>query len=711
MNIEFIELKLRNFLSFGNVTQSIQLNKMPYTLITGINKDKSVDDEGEKNGVGKTSIFQAVHFALFGRAIGNKVTLPNLVNNINKKNMEVVLTFRKDDVFYKIERGRNPTYLRFYKEAEEISDESLGDSRDTQDIIENVIEMSEELFNQTILLSRGIPFFMDQTSANQKLIIEKVLGIDIITKKINSLKELIKQTKSDITNEEFKVTTVNSQNETSRNNYQTQLNSLMVQKNSWESSRKKELEDKTSQLKLFNNIDFNEEFNLIKSWEHYFKDNSENEENKKKLAKLNSDLEWYNKSIKELNDKLKVKETIDIEYNEKAFDENEKIDAEYNRISSEKQTFVNRYKELANGQKQLDAEVNKLEDKKKSYQNNICPTCGQMIDKAVAEKEIQNIDVSVQQFKDASFKIEMEILEVNSKIAELDTKLNDSSAWTKKETQVKDRYDLIKVKSEIDSLKHEIQMTENGIKSLQEQISGITIQDIKKPEKDSVFSTDGYQNSLNLLYEAKAHLESLKKDIENLSKEEKNPYDETISQIQTALSEIKDVDDTELKKLRDDQEHNEILLKLLNSPSSYIRQAILDKSLEFLNQRIKHYLVKLGSQHYVKFNNDMTLDISKDGLEFGYISSGETGRVSMALTFAFRDAYESLSGNSYNLLMIDELIDSSGLDENGKMDLLKCILEDDKRNTFIVSHDPIISSQISNKLTIVKESSFSNIVS
>ena len=571
--------------------------------------------------------------------------------------------------------------------------------------------MSEELFNQTILLSRGIPFFMDQTTSNQKLIIEKVLGIDIITKKIEALKSIIKDTKGEITNEEFKVTTVNSQNETTRKNYQEQLNSLMIQKNTWEENRKKELEEKTSQLKLFNNIDFNEEFNLIKAWEHYFKDNSENEENKKKLSKLNSDLEWYNKSLKELNDKLKNKETINIEYNEKAFDENEKIDAEYNRISSEKQTHVNRYNELVNGQKQLNNEVSKLEDKKKSYQNNICPTCGQMIDKTVAEKEIQNIDASVQQFKDASFKIEMEILEVNSKIAELDTKLNDSSAWTKKETQVKDRYELIKVKSEIDSLKHEIQMTENGIKSLQEQISGITIQDIKKPEKDSVFSTDGYQNSLNLLYEAKAHNESLKKDIESLSKEEKNPYDETIVQIQSALNDIKDVDSSVLKDLQKNQEHNEVLLKLLNSPSSYIRQAILDKSLEFLNQRIKHYLVKLGSQHYVKFNNDMSLDISKDGLEFGYISSGETGRVSMALTFAFRDAYESLSGNSYNLLMIDELIDSSGLDENGKMDLLKCILEESNRNIFIVSHDTVISSQIANKLMIVKEGSFSNIVS
>jgi len=58
MNIEFVELKLRNFLSFGNVEQSIKLNKDACTLITGLNKDKSSEDESEKNGVGRQAFLQ-----------------------------------------------------------------------------------------------------------------------------------------------------------------------------------------------------------------------------------------------------------------------------------------------------------------------------------------------------------------------------------------------------------------------------------------------------------------------------------------------------------------------------------------------------------------------------------------------------------------------------------------------------------------------------
>lgn len=703
MQLNFVELKLRNFLSFGNVEQTIKLDKDLHTLVCGLNKDKAEDDSGNQNGVGKSSFMQALHYCIYGKSIGNKITLPTLVNNINKKHMEVSLSFNKDGVNYRIERGRNPQYLHFYKENEEITDEALGDSRDTQSVIEEVIGMSSDLFCQTVLLSCSVPIFMDETTANQKVIIEKVLGVDIITKKINALKEVIKQTKNDILNEEFKVTTVNSQNNTTRENYKSQIASLVVQRDVWDSSRKKELEDKTKELNSFNGIDFSAEYNILKAWEQYNKSNAENEENKAKNDKLNADLTNYKTILSELSGKLSELQKIDLDYNEQVFDYNEKIDAEYSRISAEKDKFVARYNELVDGQKQLNYEIEKLEKEKKSYQNNICPTCGQVMDKEKSVKEIQRIDTSIQQFKDASYRIEMEILEVNSQISEVEAKLNDTNVWTKKEPQVADRYALIKVKSDIDSTKSEIKLYENSIKSIEERLKDIVIQDIKKPERASIFTSE------SAMYEAKAHIESLKKDIENLSKDEKNPYVETIAKMSSALEAIKDVDDTTLKELRDNQEHNEILLKLLNSPSSYIRQAILDKSLDYLNNKIKFYLNKLGSLHMVTFNNDMSITIKGNGVEYTAVSSGELGRITIALTFAFRDAWESLSGCSINLLMLDEIIDREGLDINGKQLLLKCIKEKGDKNVFLVTHDASIADQIKNKMTIVKERNFSTI--
>lgn len=704
MQLNFVELKLRNFLSFGNAEQTIKLDKDLHTLVCGLNKDKAEDDSGNQNGVGKSSFMQALHYCIYGKSIGNKITLPTLVNNINKKHMEVSLTFNKDGVNYRIERGRNPQYLHFYKEDEEITDEALGNSRDTQSVIEEVIGMSSDLFCQTVLLSCSVPIFMDETTANQKVIIEKVLGVDIITKKINALKEVIKQTKNDILNEEFKVTTVNSQNETTRKNYEQQLASLVAQKDAWETTRTNELADKTAQYNSLNSIDFNEEFNLLKAWEKYNKEVADNADNEGKLNKINADMEDYTSYINQLNGKLSEAERIDIQKNEQAFDYNEKIDAEYKRISDEKAKAVSRYNELIDGQKQLNAEIDKLVTKKKAYQNNVCPTCGQVLDKEVAEKEINVIDTSIKQFQDACFRIEKELIsEVNPLVNELTSKLEDSNVWIKQETQVKDRYELIKLTSSIESLKSEIKLNENAIKALEDKIKDIKIFNPVEPSKKSIFDSESE------LYSSKARMESLKKDIENLSKDEKNPYVETIAKMSSALEAIKDVDDTTLKELRDNQEHNEILLKLLNSPSSYIRQAILDKSLDYLNNKIKFYLNKLGSLHMVTFNNDMSITIKGNGVEYGVVSSGENGRIVLALTFAFRDAWESLSGCSINLLMIDEMIDRMGLDVNGRQLLLKCIKEKGDKNVFLVTHDASIADQIKNKMTIVKERNFSTI--
>ena len=126
MNLTFKKISIRNFLSFGNVPEELDLTSSAYRVIVGKNKDKS-DNEDDANGVGKSTLINAVYFALFGQAPGNKINLPSLVNNINKKNMIVKLDFSIDDTDYTIERGRNPVVLKFYKNGEEIVDESLGD--------------------------------------------------------------------------------------------------------------------------------------------------------------------------------------------------------------------------------------------------------------------------------------------------------------------------------------------------------------------------------------------------------------------------------------------------------------------------------------------------------------------------------------------------------------------------------------------------------
>ena len=147
MELNFKEIRIRNFLSFGNVEEIIPLNKCLYQVIIGMNKDKS-NSSLDRNGVGKSTIFEAIHYALFGKSIGNKITLGNLINNINKKNMIVTLVFETNGVEYTIKRGRSPNILMFMKNDEEINvNESQGDSRETQVEIEKILGMNEDVYN------------------------------------------------------------------------------------------------------------------------------------------------------------------------------------------------------------------------------------------------------------------------------------------------------------------------------------------------------------------------------------------------------------------------------------------------------------------------------------------------------------------------------------------------------------------------------------
>ena len=153
-----------------------------------------------------------------------------------------------------------------------------------------------------------------------------------------------------------------------------------------------------------------------------------------------------------------------------------------------------------------------------------------------------------------------------------------------------------------------------------------------------------------------------------------------------------------------------MLLKLLNDPKSSLRQAILTKSLAFLNQKVTDYLIKLNSEIYVQFNADMSVSMYKNGLELGSVSSGEEGRISLALQFAFRDAWECLNGIHPNLLLIDEVLDRSGLDEAGVEAAVDCLLELKDRTRYIVSHNKTITEKISNSILVEKEGSFSKII-
>jgi DNA repair exonuclease SbcCD ATPase subunit len=103
----FNTLTVKNFMSVGNQTQAINFDRHDLTLVLGENLDLGGDDHGARNGTGKTTIINALSYALYGQALTN-IKRDNLINKTNNKNMLVTVEFEKEGVSYLIERGRRP---------------------------------------------------------------------------------------------------------------------------------------------------------------------------------------------------------------------------------------------------------------------------------------------------------------------------------------------------------------------------------------------------------------------------------------------------------------------------------------------------------------------------------------------------------------------------------------------------------------------------
>jgi len=193
----------RNFLSVGNVTQSVNLNRNDLTLILGENLDLGGDDAGARNGTGKSALLNIVSYALYGSALTN-IKKDNLINRTNDKNMLVTVEFEKDGVDYRIERGRKPNILKFYVGGQEqqAADESQGDSRETQAAIEKLLSMSHTMFQHIVALNTYTLPFLSLRANEQREIIEQLLGITLLSEKADTLKERIRASKEAITQAE-----------------------------------------------------------------------------------------------------------------------------------------------------------------------------------------------------------------------------------------------------------------------------------------------------------------------------------------------------------------------------------------------------------------------------------------------------------------------------------------------------------------------------
>lgn len=576
-------LTLKNFLSIGNVTQSINFTDRGLTLILGENLD--MGGSGCRNGVGKTSILQALTYGFYDSSI-TPIRKDNLINMTNGKNMLVTIEFEVDGLSYKIERGRRPNVFRFFVGDSLVeTNEAQGENRHTNAEVRRTLGMSIEMFKHIVVLNTYTQPFLLMKQNDQRMVIEELFGITVLSEKAEKLKKLIKDIKDNIKEEEYRIKATIESNETITNTIQT-------------------LQGKS---KLYQNT--------------------------------------KEKNILELNDAIQALKHLDINIEIKR---HKKL-SKYNELREKKKNIEKHYQNAEKAVVELATNIESINGKLIAVSEHKCPTCGNEVHDENYDRLQKSLKSEKQGYHNQLDSIEKDFLKYKNKLMDVSVKFE-------------------------------------------------TFESIP-----NVFYT-----SIDEAYNHKQSLASLKIQLT----QEQTKVDTFQEQIHTLQNEgIKEVSYIKLNELKRLHDHQEFLYKLLVRKDSGIRMRIIDQNLPYLNSRLTYYLTKLGLPHQVEFKNDLSIEIIQFGqnFDFGQLSRGQQNRLILALSWAFRDVWES-TGHHINLLFIDEMIDS-GIDTQGvenTLEVLKKMTRERGKEIFLISHKEELINRVHNVMMVTFENGFTS---
>jgi DNA repair exonuclease SbcCD ATPase subunit len=676
-------LTLKNFLSIGQVVQAINFDRKDLTLILGENLDLGGD--GARNGTGKTTIIQGLSYALFGTAI-NQIKKDNLINRTNGKNMIVTVEFSVRDVDYKIVRGRKPNVLKFYinNQEQQVTDDSQGDSRETQDAIERVLCMSPDMFRQIIALNTYNEPFLAMKVSDQRMIIEQLLGITLLSEKAEAIKELNKQTKDDITREEFRVKGVEAANQ----KIQEQIESLKKRQRLWTAKHEEDLLKLVAEYDDLSKIDIDAELQAHRDLSAYNVKLEKLNRYESLVARQTAWREKLNKDIALLEKQYASLDSIKIDLELEAH----RNLALYNQAVKDRDVWEKSLKRSNTDKSQWEKTAKKLQEELKELREHRCYACGQ---------EFHDSKHSEVLTKKEALLAEAE-QKYNEIVADLETlKANEVIIPAKPTTHYATEAEAIKHSSELEKIEQQIASKKSEVDPYADQLVENSVV-IDGPPPVTHYDTE--EAAIKHSSRVTSLLEQIQK-----KHDETDPYVEQIAEMEN--TGIQTVDYNEINRLTRVLQHQDYLLDLLTNKKSFVRKRIIEQNLSYLNNRLTHYLDKMGLPHQVIFQNDLSVEITELGreLDFDNLSRGERNRLILGLSFAFRDVWESLY-SPVNVLFVDELIDN-GLDTIGvenSIALLKDMTRRRSKSVWLVSHRDELTNRVNSVLKVVKEGGFTS---
>ena len=544
--IFFKKLRWQNFLSTGNVMTELDLCRSKSTLVIG------------ENGAGKSTMLDALSFALFGRAFRN-INKPQLVNSITGKHTVVEVEFSIGNKEYLIRRGIKPAVFDIYVDGNLLNQNA--NAREYQEVFEKtILRMNQKSFNQIVVLgSANFVPFMQLPSQHRREVIEDLLNIQIFSVMNSILKDKVSTNKTAATDVDYQIDLCEQKIELHKKHIDTlnRNNKAII------------------------------------------------EQKQKKIAQ-------YNASISEL-----------INTNQQLKTQVEGLTATIS--DSEKQS--KRLKKIQQMETQLNNKVKSLDkDIQFFHDHDNCPTCKQGIDHDFKEQTIEARKAKSVEIADALVKLEAEYDKANKRIAEIEGVLTD----------------ITKLNNEIGDNNTQIQFNNRYIKELESDI-----QSLQSNHDSDTSNTD--------------ELRELKK----------------------TLKEAKD----EKERLVYEKELHDVASYVLKDTG--IKTKIIKQYVPIINKLINKYLAAMD--FFVQFELDETFSETirsrfRDDFSYASFSEGEKMRIDLSLMFTWRAIAKLRNSASTNLLIMDEVFDSS-LDSGGTEEFMKILdqLTQDT-NTFVISH-------------------------
>jgi DNA repair exonuclease SbcCD ATPase subunit len=609
--------------------ETIQLENRGYVLVNGINKDAR--DNAKSNGSGKSTIWNAICWALTGATIaGVSKDLPNREFN---DGCWVSLEFTVDKDVYTITRYKDDakfkTNLKISVNGEDKSGKGI---RESEELLHKLLpEITGDILGSVVVLGQGLPCrFSNNTPSGRKLILEQLSKSDYL---IQEVKDKLSTRHKEL---DSKVSELNEQlikNSSSKSIHESRLNHYLEEKNK--------------------KVDVESLSNIVKDYE------SQLIELDTKYNSLVSDGNLLTKDIEKLDldrDSLKDKRyQVVLDVKSQFSSKNNELSTELSNMKNDKVKYESEIQSLNRETLRLNSEIKKL-----NSISGVCPTCGKPLDGFVKP--------STKEQETRLGEISTEIEELTSKITNLNTNISETTKSIRELEQ---------------------QLVEETNKATSSVDVEITTLDKNKAEliskrNDIAKSLDEIDSSTRVIERKKISVEG---EIDAYVKLQAT-IDSEIDSCNKAIDECNANIETITKSKDDLDEHLAVVNKLETLVKRDFRGYLLLGLIEYIDKVAKRYSRYIFNHDNIEFylsGNNIEIELLNKPYE--NLSGGEQRKVDLIIQLALRDMLSKYLNIQFNMLVLDEIFDN--LDAKGSQALCDFLSSEQLAeidSVFIVSH-------------------------